>query len=338
MRRSHWSILLLIGLLQSLTFGQGATTAPLEDYTRKLRLSAGLVMFTSVYNGHDSSGRALGDYDSAGTITEVTPDGFSSSWSMTYPANSGGHAFFRFAQQSHKVSIYSWADGPPAGYCPWDRLSDAIYQDLKAGKTTAFEFDGTVSDSSIHKVGEEDLTVLVNEHKVSIHTLRGQTPKGWTLWILDNPQFPAIVKMNSNFVSWVVHSFSLPQADRELVTQLQAKGIATTHNILFAFNSATLNDQSKPLLDSVANYLKQNPDIRLEIEGHTDNVGSAQVNLDLSGSRAQSVKNYLVQQGGIGSNRLSASGRGMTMPVADNKTPEGRALNRRVVFREVGRR
>ncbi len=333
-----------IGLLQALwllsasSFGQRTTPSAPEDYTHKLQMSPGLVMVASLYGAHNSGGQLIGDYDAATTINDVSDQGFGTSWNMTYPANSSGHAFVRYAPQSHKVSIYSWPDGPPSGYCPWDRLSDAIYADLKAGKETGFEFDGAFTDVSLKRTGEEDLIVLVNERKVKLRTLKGITPKGWSVWILDNPKFPLMVKFSSTFSNWTVGSFSYPETStRNLVDQLKQKGIATTHGILFAFNSAELNDQSKPILNALAEYLKSNPAVRIEIEGHTDSVGGPQFNLTLSQTRAESVKKYLQQQGGIQGDRLTTAGLGLTKPVAANSSPEGRALNRRVVFREIMR-
>ena len=76
------------------------------------------------------------------------------------------------------------------------------------------------------------------------------------------------------------------------------------------------------------------PDLRLEIQGHTDDVGDDAKNLDLSQRRAESVKAYLVAQG-IDEGRLEAKGFGETVPIADNKTKAGRAENRRVEFKLI---
>jgi OOP family OmpA-OmpF porin len=82
----------------------------------------------------------------------------------------------------------------------------------------------------------------------------------------------------------------------------------------------------------VQKVLTNDPTLRLEIQGHTDNIGSAEYNRKLSQRRAQAVKNYVVKHFGIASNRLSAVGYGATMPAADNNTEVGRAYNRRVVL------
>ena len=76
---------------------------------------------------------------------------------------------------------------------------------------------------------------------------------------------------------------------------------------------------------------KKNPDIKIEVQGHTDNVGSAEVNQALSERRAKSAASYLESKG-IAPGRIATSGKGLTQPIADNSTAEGRALNRRVVL------
>lgn len=76
--------------------------------------------------------------------------------------------------------------------------------------------------------------------------------------------------------------------------------------------------------------LKAHPDLKLLIEGHTDNTGSAEINQSLSEKRAEAVKAYLVSTFGIDASRLEAKGFGASKPVASNDTPEGRQQNRRV--------
>ena len=80
--------------------------------------------------------------------------------------------------------------------------------------------------------------------------------------------------------------------------------------------------------------MKQNPDYRLDISGHTDNVGDEAQNLLLSESRAQAVVSYLISKG-VQAERITAKGYGETQPKTTNETPEGQAINRRVEFNVV---
>ncbi|HEU0195900.1 MAG TPA: OmpA family protein [Nevskiaceae bacterium] len=103
-------------------------------------------------------------------------------------------------------------------------------------------------------------------------------------------------------------------------------------SINFKFNKATLTEPAKGTLDNVASALKQQPDLDVVIEGYTDSTGPAAYNKRLSQRRADSVRNYLVQDGVSGAN-LTAKGFGEADPVASNATRAGRTLNRRVQFR-----
>lgn len=100
-------------------------------------------------------------------------------------------------------------------------------------------------------------------------------------------------------------------------------------NVFFATASDKLLKQSNKRLDDVVTILNENPTFKVQIDGHTDEQGKDEYNLDLSNRRAASVKAYLVSKG-IAESRLSSTGYGETKPIADNKTAKGRALNRRV--------
>jgi OOP family OmpA-OmpF porin len=104
--------------------------------------------------------------------------------------------------------------------------------------------------------------------------------------------------------------------------------------VLFDVNSAEIKSKAFPMLDEVVLVMKQNPDLKVEIDGHTDNTGSAQYNMTLSEKRAESVRDILVNKG-IAPNRIETKGFGFTKPAASNKTKEGRAKNRRVEFTPV---
>jgi outer membrane protein OmpA-like peptidoglycan-associated protein len=97
----------------------------------------------------------------------------------------------------------------------------------------------------------------------------------------------------------------------------------------FEFNSAALTPEAKAALAKTVDSLKANAEIRVSVNGYTDNVGPDSYNLTLSKRRAESVKKHLVA-GGIDAGRIETQGFGAASPVADNSTPEGRAANRRV--------
>ncbi|MCP3943586.1 MAG: OmpA family protein [Desulfobacteraceae bacterium] len=109
-------------------------------------------------------------------------------------------------------------------------------------------------------------------------------------------------------------------------------GCWTLNELLFKFNKTIINPIAYPKLDEVARHMKNNPRMRVEIQGHTDNIGSEAYNMNLSLRRANAVANYLVRKG-VSRTRMVTTGFGFKSPVALNSTSFGRALNRRVDIR-----
>lgn len=129
-------------------------------------------------------------------------------------------------------------------------------------------------------------------------------------------------------------SFSIGKGETTTrVYEMVSKGmVLTLKGVYFEFGKATLRTESYPALTEAAQIMKENPDISVEIQGHTDAVGTDEANQKLSEKRAYAVVNFLVQYGGIDAKRLVAKGYGETQPIASNDTDEGRQLNRRVDF------
>jgi outer membrane protein OmpA-like peptidoglycan-associated protein len=115
-----------------------------------------------------------------------------------------------------------------------------------------------------------------------------------------------------------------------LYDALANKGRWSTQGILFATGKAELRPESRPVLKEIAETLKAHADLRILVEGHTDNVGASAANLALSEARAAAVKGALVSDFAIDASRITTKGFGDTKPVAPNATAEGKAQNRRV--------
>ncbi|MGZ3925077.1 MAG: OmpA family protein [Flavisolibacter sp.] len=117
---------------------------------------------------------------------------------------------------------------------------------------------------------------------------------------------------------------------------IEANASIVLKNIFFDFSKYDLKTESQVELDRVVQLLQDNPTVKIQIEGHTDNVGTAADNTKLSTNRAKAVVNYLVSKN-ISITRLTAKGFGATKPIADNKTEEGRAQNRRTELKVVSK-
>lgn len=333
-----------------------------EDFTDAMILRPGVTIVVPISEGIDSEWRPLGNYEFNIEIKKVSQDGVSFDWSMGYPADANGTRGIAAEDMkgSYRVSIFypKTEQCIKSGYTNTVRISDALYKALKAGRKAPFELDGPdipagrnsgkVLPASIIPMGEDYVPVILDGKQVAVRTIKAQADNGWTYWVLDNAQFPMIIQGDGPF-RWAEPRINgavaiaapqpvasaRPKPENEVVRQLKEKGVATTYSVFFAFNSAVLKPKSRPVLNAVAGYLRENPSVKLMIEGHTDHVGSMQYNMKLSQRRAQSVKDYLVKQGKVASWRLVPKGYGFTKPVATNNTAKGRATNRRVVFRKI---
>jgi len=114
-----------------------------------------------------------------------------------------------------------------------------------------------------------------------------------------------------------------------LSDDINKSGHVAVYGIRFETGKAAILPDSESVLGEIVKLLQQNPDLKLRVEGHTDNQGNAAANQSLSEKRAQAVVAWLTAQG-VEAGRLTAKGLGQTKPVEDNSTEDGRAKNRRV--------
>ena len=160
-------------------------------------------------------------------------------------------------------------------------------------------------------------------------------------------EFFTCLPANANYAvnvskdNYLFHSENFSLNDQSALQALQLdielqrpnKGSAIVlKNIFFDTDAYTLKNESETELNTLFTFLTNNPDLQVEIEGHTDNVGGEAYNLTLSENRAKAVYDYLIKNG-ILANRLTYKGFGASQPMADNETDQGRAENRRTAFR-----
>jgi outer membrane protein OmpA-like peptidoglycan-associated protein len=125
-------------------------------------------------------------------------------------------------------------------------------------------------------------------------------------------------------------NFRIAAGGKKLYDALAEKGRVATQGIYFDSGSDRIKPESTPTLKEIGTMLKEHPELKLTIEGHTDNVGAASANLALSEKRAAAVRQQLINTYQIDGARLQAKGLGQTKAAASNDTPEGRQQNRRV--------
>jgi outer membrane protein OmpA-like peptidoglycan-associated protein len=177
-------------------------------------------------------------------------------------------------------------------------------------------------ENAIHRIGGK--TVVLDE-KLGRATFRLDRD-GRSVWI-------GLSNFLYNPIQFTLNIVELEAMVQEIQASDILKGLETDGyyglNILFDTNSDQVKPESMPLVQAIVDLLKQNPSLRVSIDGHTDNVGDTAYNKALSERRARTVYNLVAQQG-IAANRLQYRGFGSEIPIADNRKESGRAQNRRV--------
>lgn len=152
----------------------------------------------------------------------------------------------------------------------------------------------------------------------------------------ENDDFLMVVKkedysFSSTLIEPTEETFEKPIEVYFEVKPIEAGKSVQINDIYYATASYEINQKSYAVLNEFAEFLKSNPTVKVEIRGHTDNIGSAQTNITLSNRRAQAVYDYLLSKG-VPKANVSYKGYGPNMPIADNRTEAGRAKNRRTEF------
>lgn len=187
-----------------------------------------------------------------------------------------------------------------------DGLTD--YDELKTYKTEPLK-----ADSDGDGLSDSDELIKFNSHPLVVDTDSGTVSDGIEVSRGTNPLDP---------------TDDLPKKE---VLNVEAGKKIVLEGVTFASGKSTLEPSSEIILEQAYNTLIENPDIVVEIQGHTDNTGKRATNLKLSQARADAVKAWLVKKG-ISSERIVTKGYGPDKPIADNNTAEGRQKNRRIEF------
>ncbi|MFT3739052.1 MAG: OmpA family protein [Breznakibacter sp.] len=194
---------------------------------------------------------------------------------------------------------------------------------------------GRVFDADTHSpVGADFELLRLKDGQLVVSSRAGAHDGGFLFCLPPNQNYalnvshPGYLFYSDNFDLSNMHDASQPRLMEIALTPIKIGGNVVLNNVFFDTNSIVLKDESQVELDKLVLFLEMNPTVKIELQGHTDNVGTMAFNIDLSTKRAQTVVNYLVEKG-VGLSRLSYKGYGFNKPVADNDTEEGRAQNRR---------
>jgi len=216
----------------------------------------------------------------------------------------------------------------------WDLYSFELYNEARPEKVLFIK--GTVkSESDIEPVKARIELTNIDTKKTSQIPMDTMTGKYVAVTPFNSDYIMTVKKegyvYESKYIARIDSIFRNPAEVNVEIKPIELNKSYRINDIYFGFNSYDLTVESKVVLDQLIGFLNENPSICIQIQGHTDNIGNDNVNLRLSGDRARSVYNYLIEKE-IQAKRLTYQGFGESMPVAPNNTEEGRAKNRRTVF------
>jgi len=216
----------------------------------------------------------------------------------------------------------------------WDLYSFELYDEARPEKVLFIK--GTVkSESDVEPVKARIELTNIDTKKTSQIPMDTMTGKYVAVTPFNSDYIMTVKKegyvYESKYIARIDSTFKNPAEVNVEIKPIELNKSYRINDIYFGFNSHELTAESKVVLDQLIDFLNENPSICIQIQGHTDNIGNDVVNLKLSGERAKSVYNYLIEKQ-IRSNRLTYQGFGESMPVTTNSTEEGRAKNRRTVF------
>jgi OOP family OmpA-OmpF porin len=215
---------------------------------------------------------------------------------------------------------------------PFDSYDDLDLSPEKLGFYTAVIYDG--SKQLPDNISNENFTnkwhhlaIAYKNKQMKIYLDQNR------LYVIPEVKDPAINKFGVR-VSGKCVVTNIRLAEGGGMTMLGQKftdAKIVTHGINFDVDKSTIKPESMGTLNMIVQIMKDNPDIKFDVEGFTDNSGNPAHNLALSDARANAVKAQLISMG-VSASRLTAKGYGETKPIADNNTPDGKANNRRVEF------
>ncbi|TNF45960.1 MAG: hypothetical protein EP305_12510 [Bacteroidetes bacterium] len=250
-----------------------------------------------------------------------------------YPINSKEDELGLFVSTDGKIAYFSSRVGGD-----WNIYSFELYEEARPKAVAILK--GELKDEQGQPIKDAKIEIAYEGSKeVTEVKVNGDDGKYAAVVKLDKKQdvMVTVKKEGHAFDSKLVtkeefkpEQVTIKGKDLE-VKELKVGEAYTINDILYATNSAELSKRSKFILDGFARFLKENPTIKVAIQGHTDDVGDDNKNLVLSEERAVGVKDYLISQG-IKSDRLSAKGYGETQPKLPNTSESNRAKNRRTDF------
>lgn len=278
----------------------------------------------------------LGGFDIFYTKLDMTTFNWKVPKNLGYPINTDKDELGFFVSTDGHIGYFSSNQLKGKGTGGYDVFYFELYKEARPEKIIFIK--GEIKDESNASLAHARVE-LKNLDSKKITTIEVDSVSGTyaaVMTVKNNEDVLLTIKNpGSSFTSQVIHAsdsaIGKPQKLNLSIDSIKVGNTYKINNINYKSNSADLTSESKMIVESFANYLKDNPQIKIEIHGHTDNAGAAATNLALSTDRAFTVYDVL-QQNGIPKERMSYKGFGGSKPIANNGTEAGKAQNRRTEF------
>lgn len=261
------------------------------------------------------------------------PDNFTVEYDVIGNPVEDGNQYFEFGFYLYSAQNPKDIDegGAVPGLNGGVKMTFGYRATYSAYNTEGYTIDGEKEDAVMEAGKKYRLSFWVQKTRLRVYLDQVK--------IFDLPKvFEAGLKINMmRFELWesgnpIIANFRVAAGLPDMRNKLITEGKLVSYGIYFDVNEDVVKPESYGTLKGIADVLKENPAVRVNIVGHTDSDGADAANLDLSKRRGASVKNELVKTFGLDASRLESDGQGETKPVAPNDTPSNKALNRRVEF------
>ncbi len=250
-----------------------------------------------------------------------------------YPINSEAHEVAYSVSTNGKQMFFSAYTNDETG---WDIYSSELPEHAKPSKVLFLKGKITNSNGNPPANTTVELTNLTSMETTEWYIDDKSGKYAVSTSVEQDDEFMLTIQSEGNlFCNYYIDPF-LKEFEPPTEIDIELDEIKTNtpielKNVTFATNSAEINDKTKIVLGLLISFLKNNPEMKIEIHGHTDNIGSKKDNLTLSQNRIESVKSFLVENE-INSKRVKTKAFGESQPKTTNSTEEGRSRNRRVEF------
>ncbi len=271
-------------------------------------------------------------------VTRKQPDGtWSKPENLGYPINTIDNEGSLVIAADGKAAFYASDRADSRGGL--DLYTFELREDIRPAKTLWVK--GRVFDSTTRKGLPSSVVLTDLATRRVISNLQTDETGNYLITLPEGRDYAFDVKRKGYL--FFSENFSLSRSPNDSIYHidiplqpLATGAVAVLKNIFFDPNRYDLKPESGAELDEIIQLMKDNPTLKIQINGHTDNSGKPADNIKLSEDRARSVTSYLITKG-IAPTRLSSKGWGDTQPIADNSSPEGRARNRRTELKVISR-